>query len=94
MAPWSASSVPRFARLSGVWDMSCSVLSLLDHSHPCPLAVAAVPPRARCLRRWLSFAARVFRAERRTAVNNEPSIASDLTGGSDGAHAIYATAAV
>jgi hypothetical protein len=48
-------------------------LSLLDHSHPCPLAVAAVPPRARCLRRWLSFAARVF--EHHTAVNlSEPAL--------------------
>jgi transposase len=32
MEPWSASSVPRFARLSGVWELTCAARSVVIHS--------------------------------------------------------------
>jgi hypothetical protein len=73
MEPRSASSVPRFARLSGVWDLSCSVSSVFTH-------ILVLSQSRLCLRGLVvcvfELAARVF--EHRAAINlSEPSVALD-----------------
>jgi hypothetical protein len=72
MEPWSASSVPRFARLSGVWDLLCSVSSLLT-------PILALSWSRLCLHGTVvcvaELAARSF--EYRAAVDNKPGIVLD-----------------